>query len=148
MASLLNPVVQRWVDDGRRDPEAFWARAARELVWFRGWERPFDWDYPTFRWFPGARTNLAYNALDRHVEAGRSGHAALVYVSERGDRSVFTYAQLLHAVKTCASALRARGIGKGDRITLYMPTCPEAIVVMLAAVRIGAIHSVVFAGFG
>jgi acetyl-CoA synthetase len=148
VAGLLTPVIQRWLDEGKRDPDALWARGARELPWFRTWDRVFDADYPTFRWFPGALTNLAYNALDHHVNAGRGGHAALVYISEAGDRRVFTYAQLLHAVKACAAALRARGISKGDRITIYMPTCPEAIVVMLAAVRIGAIHSVVFAGFG
>jgi acetyl-CoA synthetase len=148
VASLLTPVIQRWMDEGHRDPDEFWARAARELPWFRTWDRAFEWNFPTFRWFSGALTNLAYNAVDHHVNAGRGGHAALIYFSERGDRQVFTYAQLLHAVKRCAAALRARGIGKGDRITIYMPTCPEAIVVMLAAVRIGAIHSIVFAGFG
>jgi acetyl-CoA synthetase len=159
VASLLTPVVQRWIDEGRRDPEAFWARAARELPWFRTWDRVFEWTHqtpadaeasaaPAFKWFVGARTNLAYNALDHQVERGRAGHAALVYVNERGDRRVFTYAQLLHEVRRAAAALRALGIARGDRITLYMPTCPEAIIVMLAAVRIGAIHSVVFAGFG
>ena len=148
VASLLTPVIQRWIDEGQRDPDGFWARAARELPWFRTWDRAFEWNFPTFRWFSGALTNLAYNAVDQHVNAGRGGHAALIYVSERGDRQVLTYAQLLHAVKACAAALRARSIGKGDRLTIYMPTCPEAIVVMLAALRIGAIHSIVFAGFG
>jgi acetyl-CoA synthetase len=148
VTSLLTPVVQRWVDEGRRDPEAFWARAACGLPWFRTWDRVFEWTFPTFTWFAGARTNLAYNALDHHVARGRGGHAALAYVNERGERRVLTYAQLLFEVKRAAAALRALGIARGDRITLYMPTCPEAIVVMLAAVRIGAIHSVVFAGFG
>jgi acetyl-CoA synthetase len=146
--SLISPIVRRWLDDGRRDPEAFWARAARELPWFRTWERVFDWTFPTFRWFIGAQTNLAYNALDHHVERGRGGHAALVYLNERGERRVLTYAQLLYQVTRAAAALRRLGIGRGDRLTIYMPTCPEAIVLMLATVRIGAIHSVVFAGFG
>ena len=79
---------------------------------------------------------------------GRGGHAALIYFNERGERVVQTYAQLLHEVKRVAAALRGLGIGKGDRLTIYMPPCPEAIVLMLATVRIGAIHSVVFAGFG
>jgi acetyl-CoA synthetase len=136
------------VEDGRRDPDAFWERAARELPWFRTWDRVFEWTPPTFRWFIGAQTNLAYNAVDRHVLAGWGGHTALVYVNERGDRELYSYAQLLHAVTRVAAALRGLGIGKGDRITIYMPTTVEAILLMLAAVRIGAIHSVVFAGFG
>jgi acetyl-CoA synthetase len=146
--SLITPVVQRWLDDGARDPEAFWARAASEVPWIRPWDRTFEWTPPTFRWFIGGQTNLARNALDYHVARSWGGHAALVYLNERGERRVFTYAQLLHEVTQAAAALRGLGIGKGDRLTIYMPTCPEAIVLMLAAVRIGAIHSVVFAGFG
>ncbi|MEO8256436.1 MAG: acetate--CoA ligase [Acidobacteriota bacterium] len=145
---LITPIVERWIQDGRLDPEGFWARAADQLPWFRRWDRVFEWNPPTFRWFIGAETNLAYNALDRHVAGGRGGHAALVYFNERGDRAVFTYAQLLHGVKRVAAALRGFGIGRGDRLTIYMPPCPEAIMLMLATVRIGAIHSVIFAGFG
>ena len=137
------------VDRGRTpDPEAFWARAARELPWFRPWDRAFEWTFPTFRWFIGAETNLTWNALDRHVANGRGEHLALVYMNERGDRRTLTYAALLTLVEDVAAALRALGIGKGDRLTIYMPTSPEAIALMLATVRIGAIHSVVFAGFG
>jgi acetyl-CoA synthetase len=146
--SLVTPIVQRWIDDGRRDPDAFWERAANELPWFRKWDRVFEWDPPTFRWFVGAETNLGYNAVDRHVLDGWGGHAALVYINERGQRVVQTYAQLLHEVKRVSAALRGLGIGKGDRITIYMPPCPESIALMLATVRIGAIHSIVFAGFG
>ena len=146
--NLVTPVLRRWIDDGLRDPDAFWERAARELPWFRPWDRVFEWSFPTFRWFVGAETNLAHNALDRHVEGGRGGRAALMYLNERGERRVLTYAQMLHEVERAARALRALGLGKGDRITVYMPTCPEAIVLMLASVRIGAVHSVVFAGFG
>jgi acetyl-CoA synthetase len=146
--SLITPVIQRWIDQGRRDPDALWARAADELPWFRKWDRVFDWDPPTFRWFVGGQTNLGYNAVDRHVLDGHGGRAALIYFNERGDRTVLTYAQLLHQVKRIAAALRGLGIGKGDRITIYMPPCPESIALMLATVRIGAIHSIVFAGFG
>ncbi|MGE5262014.1 MAG: acetate--CoA ligase [Acidobacteriota bacterium] len=146
--ALVNPIVQRWVEDARRDPEAFWGKAADDLPWFRKYDRVFEWNYPTFKWFVGGQTNLAYNALDHHVKRGWGGHTALVYVNERGERRIFTYAQLRHQVERAAAALRGMGIQKGDRITLYMPTCPEAIIMMLAAVRIGAIHSVVFAGFG
>ena len=145
---VVNPIVRRWQREALEDPERCWDRAARALPWIRTWDRVFEWQYPNFRWFIGAQTNLAANCLDHHVANGRGGVAALVYVNERGDRRVFTYAQLLHEVERAASALRGMGIGKGDRLTIYMPTCPEAIITMLAAVRIGAIHSVVYAGFG
>ena len=145
---LVNPVIQRWCREASDDPERYWDRAARDLHWFRTWDRVLDLDPPTFRWFVGGKTNLAYNCLDRHVDAGRGGQAALIYVNERGERHVFTYAQLRKQVERVAASLRGLGIGKGDRLTIYMPTTPEAIVLMLATVRIGAIHSVVFAGFG
>jgi acetyl-CoA synthetase len=146
--NLINPIVNRWIQDGRDNPEAFWERAADELHWFRTWDKVFEWNYPNFRWFVGAQTNLAYNALDKHVKDGWGGHTALIYLNERGERRLFTYAKLLHDVEKIAAALRGMGISKGDRVTVYMPTCPEAIMLMLAIVRIGAIHSVVFAGFG
>jgi acetyl-CoA synthetase len=145
---LINPLVRRWLEDCRSDPDGFWARAADELPWFRTWDRVFEWTRPTFRWFIGGRTNLAHNCLDHHVARGWGGHAALVWVSERGERRVLTYAELKREVERAAAALQAMGIGKGDRVSVYMPTCPEAIAIMLATVRIGAIHSVVFAGFG
>ncbi len=145
---LVSPVVRRWIEDARENPEAFWGRAAEQLPWLRTWDRVFEWTPATFRWFTGGQTNLAYSALDHHVKRGWGEHTALVYLNERGERRAFTYAQLLHEVERLAAALRGMGIQKGDRITLYMPTCPEAIMLMLAAVRIGAIHVVVFAGFG
>ena len=101
--ALITPVVQRWIDDARNDPDAFWDRAARELPWFRTWDKVFEWTPPTFRWFIGAETNLCHNALDHHVESGRGGHAALIYVNERGERAVYTYAQVLHEVKRIAA---------------------------------------------
>lgn len=145
---LISPIVHRWINEAREDPDAFWARAAEQLPWLRPWERVFEWTPPTFRWFIGGQTNLAYSALDHHVKRGWGGHTALVYLNERGERRVFTYAQLLHEVERIAAALRGMGIQKGNRITIYMPTFPEAIMLMLAAARIGAIHVVVFAGFG
>jgi acetyl-CoA synthetase len=149
-------VVRKMVEDARRDPEAFWGDAARQLPWLRTWDRVFEQGsasevpefQPAFRWFVGGQTNLAYNALDQHVARGRGDHTALIYLNERDDRRLLSYSSLLHEVERVAAALRALGIGKGDRITVYMPTCPEAITLMLAIVRIGAIHSVVFAGFG
>ncbi len=144
---IVNPVVNRWIRNASEDPDTFWAQAADELPWFRKWDRVLDWQPPSFRWFVGGRTNLAYNALDHHVAAGRGGHAALVYINERGERRIYTYAQVLHEVKRTAAALRALGVKKGDTLTIYMPNCPEAIFSMLATVRLGAVHCVVFAGF-
>jgi acetyl-CoA synthetase len=145
---VVNPAVRALQRDALEDPDSFWGRAAEQLPWFRRWDRVLDWEAPTFRWFPGATTNLAYNCLDHHVAHGRAGHAALISYDERGQRRVDTYAQLLAEVERIAAALRGMGIGKGDRVAIYMPTCPEAIALMLATVRIGAIHLVVFAGFG
>lgn len=145
---LINPAVRRLIREAAERPEEFWAGAAERLPWFRKWDRVFEWTPPTFRWFIGAQTNLCYNCLDYHVERGRSGQTALIAEDERGERRVYTYAQLLHAVKQAAAALRGLGVKKGDRVAIYMPTCPEAIVIMLACARIGAIHVVIFAGFG
>ena len=146
--NLTTPSVQRWIDDGLSDPEGFWERAARKLPWFRTWDRVYESAPPTFRWFIGARTNLAHNAVDHHVTNGQGGRAAVIYLNERDERVVLTYAQLRHQVIRVAAALRGLGVQQGDRITLSMPTCPEAVILMLACTRIGAIHSVVFAGFG
>ena len=146
--NLISPTVNRWIQEGKENPEAFWEKAAKELHWFKTWDSVFEWNYPNFRWFSGGQTNLAYNALDFHVKRGWGGHTALIYINERGERRLFTYAHMLYEVKRIAAALRGMGIKKGDRLTIYMPTCPEAIMLMLATVRIGAIHSVVFAGFG
>ncbi len=145
---LVNPIVRRWCWEAADDPEGFWARAAEQLPWFRKWDRVFEWEFPTFRWFVGGVTNLAHNGLDHHVASGRGDHPALVYANERDERRSFTYAELHGHVERIAAALRGMGMAKGDRLTIYMPTCSEAIMLMLAAVRIGAIHSVVFAGFG
>jgi acetyl-CoA synthetase len=144
----INPIIRRWQHEAAADPEGFWARAAEALPWFRKWDRVLEWNPPTFRWFVGAQTNMAYNCLDHHVARGWGGHTALIYANERGERRVFTYNQLKREVERVAAALRGMGIQKGDRITLYMPNSPEAIMVMLAAARIGAIHSIIFAGFG
>jgi acetyl-CoA synthetase len=145
---VVNPAVRALQREALEEPDGLWARAAEQLPWFRRWDRVLEWEPPTFRWFPGATTNLAYNCLDHHVDRGRAGHAALISYDGRGRRRVDTYAQLLAEVERVAAALRGMGIGKGDRVAIYMPTCPEAIVLMLASVRIGAIHLVVFAGFG
>ena len=145
---LMHPQVRRMIEEARTDRDTFWSRAAEKLPWFRKWDRVYERQYPSFRWFVNGQTNLCYNALDHHVLRGWGGHAALIYENEAGERRVLTYAQLLEEVKQVAAALRGLGVGKGDRVAIYMPTMPEAIVAMLATTRIGAIHLVVFAGFG
>src|SRR5206468_12103962 len=144
----LNPKVAAWKRAAAEDPEGFWGRAAEELPWFRRWERVLDWEPPTFRWYRGGLSNLAYNCVDHHVKSGAGSLAALITESERGEQRTYTYAQLHEETRRVGAALRGLGIKKGDRIAIYMPTCAEAIVLMLGAVRIGAVIIVVFAGFG
>jgi acetyl-CoA synthetase len=131
------------------DTENFWGEIAEELHWFKRWDKVFEWNYPDFSWFKGGITNISYNCLENNIRKGRGNHAAIIW--ENGDnipRRVLTYNQLQYEVKRFAAALKALGINKGDRVTIYMPMIPEAAIAMLATTRIGAIHSVVFAGFG
>ncbi len=133
----------------RADPESFWREVAAEHIeWFREPDRVFVSDPPSFAWFTGGRMNLCWNAVDRQVAAGLADRPALIAADERGNRRTLTYAELLDEVRAIAAAMRGLGVGRGDRVTIYMPTIAEAIATMLATVRIGAIHSVVFAGFG
>ena len=129
------------------DPEGFWAKAAEELEWFTPWTRVLDWQYPWAKWFVGATCNISYNCLDRHVKTWRRNKVALIWVGENGDERVFTYGELLRQVNRCANALRALGLGAGDRVTIYLPKIPEQVIAMLACARIGIIHSVVYSGF-
>ncbi len=130
------------------DPEGFWAHQAAELLhWDRRWDRVLDWDLPFARWFVGGRLNVAYNCLDRHVEAGHGDQVAYLWEGEPGDRRRITYAELLAEVCRLANALRGLGVGRGDRVAIYMGMVPELPVAMLACARIGAAHSVVFGGF-
>ena len=140
--------VEAWRRAAREDPDGFWARAAESLPWFKKWERVLDWQPPTFRWYLGGRSNLAYNAVDHHVGAGHGGRVALIAHNERGERRSFTYGELHGEVKRAGAALRGLGVKKGDRVAIYMPTTAEAIILMLGAIRIGAVILVVFAGFG
>src|SRR5262245_2517780 len=129
-------------------PETFWAEQARLIEWHRPFERVLDYGRPPFaRWFVGGQTNLCHNALDRHL-AARGDQPALVWISTEVDQQKsFTFRELHAEVSRMAAMLSALGVGKGDRVLIYMPMIPEAVFAMLATVRIGAIHSVVFGGF-
>src|SRR5690606_20639673 len=134
-------------DRAARDRETYWAEWARELEWFEPWHTVLEWTPPHAKWFVGGKLNAAWNCLDRHVEAGRGERTALVWEGEPGDERTYTYRELLDEVCRFANALEGLGVGKGDRVTIYLPMIPEAAVAMLACARIGAIHSVVFGGF-
>ena len=132
-----------------RDPEGFWAEAAEAIEWERRWDRVLDDSRPPFyRWFKGGRLNTCHNAVDRHVEAGRGGQVALIHDSPLTDSvRTLTFAELQDQVSRFAGALQRQGVGHGDRVIIYMPMVPEALIAMLACARIGAVHSVVFGGF-
>ena len=131
------------------DPEAFWAEAAEAIHWERRWDRVLDDSRaPFYRWFAGGVTNTCYNALDRHVEGGRADQPALIYDSPiTGVIERFTYRELRDRVARVAGVLAEAGVEKGDRVLVYMPMAPEAVIAMLACARLGAVHSVVFGGF-
>ena len=130
------------------DPEGFFGEVARELPWLEPFDSVLDWSgAPVARWFGGGKLNVSHVCLDHHVEAGRGDDVALIWEGEPGDERRFTYTELLREVCRFANVLKARGIGKGDRVAIYMPMIPEAAMAMLACARIGAIHSVVFGGF-
>ena len=145
MASVYEQTYERSM--GR--PEEFWAAEAEDIYWERRWDRVFDDARPPFyRWFTGGQLNTCFNALDLHIERGRGKQLALIYDSPvTSTVRAYTYDALRDEVARTAGALRRRGIGKGDRVIIYMPMVPEAVVAMLACARIGAIHSVVFGGF-
>lgn len=138
-------IYQSW----QEDPEGFWAEAAQELSWDRPWDQVLDRSSaPLYRWYQGAKTNTCYNALDRHVEAGNGERTALIYDSAMtGTVKKFSYSELQEQVAKFAGVLEGLGVTKGDRVLLYMPMIPEAVMAMLASVRIGAVHTVVFGGF-
>ncbi|MGD8478459.1 MAG: AMP-binding protein, partial [Burkholderiales bacterium] len=130
------------------DRDAFWTEQAALIDWHKPFDQVLEYNKPPFaRWFVGGETNLCHNAIDRHQTA-RAGQNALVYIStETGAEKAYTYADLHREVVRCAAVLRGLGVGKGDRVLIYMPMIPEAIFAMLACARLGAIHSVVFGGF-
>src|SRR4029077_17565598 len=145
MATIYDEVYRR----AQRDPEGFWAAAAEDVHWERRWDRVLDASRPPYyRWFAGGRLNTCYNALDVHVDRGRGKQLALIHDSPVTQTvCAFTYFELRDQVARFAGALRRLGVETGDRVILYMPMVPEAVIAMLACARIGAVHSVVFGGF-
>ncbi len=143
--------VKDWDALARRadeDLEGFWADEANELEWYRKWDKVLDTsNKPFYRWFKGAQTNIVHNALDRHQRTWRKNKLSLVWVGEKGDVRTFSYFALHRDVCKFANVLKAMGVRKGDRVTIYMPRVPELVIAMLATAKIGAIHSVVYGGF-
>lgn len=130
------------------DPEGFWAQEAEELEWYQKWDTVLDDSgKPFFKWFTGAKTNIVLNAIDRHQKTYRKNKLALVWVGEDGGVRTMSYFALNREVSQFGNVLRAMGIRKGDRVTIYMPRVPEIIIAMLACAKIGAVHSVVYGGF-
>ncbi len=134
-------------DEADRDHEGFWAKFAGELEWSRPWDTVCEWTPPTVKWFLGGQINASVNCVDRHVRTARRNKAALIWEGEPGDRRTLTYWDLYQDVNRFANALRDLGVEKGDRVAVYLPMTPELPITLLACARIGAVHSVVFAGF-
>ena len=149
MNSGTNGILQAAFVRSIRDPKAFWAEAAAAIHWYKKWDKVLDDSRaPFYRWFSGGELNTCYNALDLHVETGRADQAALIYDSPVTNQiQTFTYRELRDAVARFAGVLAQQGAVKGDRVVIYMPMVPEAVVAMLACARLGAVHSVVFGGF-
>ncbi len=130
------------------DPDAFWEKMAKELDWIKPWDAVKEWNYPYARWFTNAKLNITENCLDRHVNNNRRNKVALIWRGETGRERIFTYQKLLSQVSRFANALKKIGVKKGDGVCIYMPLVPEQMIAMLACARIGAVHNVVFGGFG
>jgi acetyl-CoA synthetase len=143
-ANVNDPAVY---DRAAKDPEAFWADFARELEWATPWTTVLEWTPPYARWFVGGTLNASVNCVDRHAAGPRRNKAALIWEGEPGDRRTLTYFDLYRQVSQFANVLKGLGVGRGDRVAIYMPLIPELAIAMLACARIGAVHSVVFGGF-
>lgn len=139
---------QKLYDEAKADPEAFWGKLAKEeLHWFKPFDKVLEWENPLAKWFVGGQTNVAYNCLDAHLDAGNGDKTAIIWEGEPGDQLTLTYAELHREVCKFSNALKGLGVGQGDVVSIYMPMTPELAVAMLACARIGAVHSVIFAGF-
>src|SRR3954454_19328888 len=135
-------------EEASRDRLGFWAKQAERLTWEKPWDEVLDWSNPPFaKWFIGGKLNVAYNCVDRHVEAGHGDQVAFHWEGEPGDTRTITYAELQREVCKAANALIALGVATGDRVAIYMPMIPETVFAMLACARLGAPRTVVFGGF-
>jgi len=143
-ANVSDPAIY---EQAEQEGPAFWERYAEELHWFRKWDTVLEWNPPEAKWFVGGKTNISYNCLDRHIAGGLRNKAALIWEGEPGDKRTLTYWDLYRQVCKFANVLKSLGVEKGDRVAIYMPMVPELAIAMLACVRIGAVHSVVFGGF-
>jgi len=130
-----------------KNPEAFWEGIAKELSWYKPWSKVLDWQYPYARWFVAGQTNVVCNALDRHLKTSIADKTALIWVAQDMSERKFTYKQLNDEVSKFANGLKSLGVKKGDKITIYLPRIPEQFIAMLACLKIGAVHSVVYSGF-
>jgi acetyl-CoA synthetase len=139
---------QKAYDEFLADPDAFWEKMAKELDWIQPWDKVKEWNYPYARWFTNAKLNISANCLDRHVNNNRRNKVAVIWRGENGRERIYTYQKLLSQVSRFANALKEIGVKKGDCVCIYMPLVPEHLIAMLACARIGAVHSVVFGGFG
>lgn len=138
---------QKLYKQSLRDPDKFWAREAEDLLWRRKWREVCQWRLPFAKWFVGGRLNASENCIDRHAFSHRRNKAAIIFEGEPGDVQILTYGQLHREVSLLANALKIHGVKKGDRVVIYMPMIPQAIIAMHACNRIGAVHSVIFGGF-
>jgi acetyl-CoA synthetase len=142
------PDYEALYNEAKADPEAFWAKQAENLDWFQKWDKVLDKSSaPFYKWFVGAKTNIAHNALDRHVKTHRRNKLAIIWEGEPGDRREFSYWRVWREVNKFANVLKSLGVKKGDRVTIYMGRIPELVFAMVACAKIGAVHSVVFGGF-
>ncbi len=149
--ALINSKAQyqEMYQESINNPESFWGKIAEELHWFKKWDRVRNWDNPPFaKWFEGAATNLSYNCLDKHLTGPRKNKTAIIWEGEpEGEQKIYTYEELHKEVCRFANVLKKQGIQKGDTIAIYLPMIPELAIAMLACARIGAVHSIIFAGF-
>ena len=138
---------ERLYREADEDPETFWGEIAEDLHWFKNWDKVLEWKAPFAKWFVGARTNISYNCLDRHVASWRRNKAALIWEGEPGDVQTLTFQQLLSEVSKFSNVLKSLGVQKGDRVAIYMGMTPALPIALLACARIGAPHTVIFGGF-
>ncbi|MDD1775464.1 MAG: AMP-binding protein, partial [Methanobacterium sp.] len=146
---IQRALIKNWEEEIEKgkDLEKYWAEKAEQFVWFKKWDKILDEsNKPFYKWFVGGKINLAYNAVDRWVDTDKRNQVAILYANERGDERKITYYELYREVNKFANALRNLGVEKGDRVSMYLPMCPELLISMLACNKIGAIHSVVYSG--